>query len=123
MACASTAQRREAEAARRTSDSANIDDPIKLLQANAPGASIIRTSDGGIAVNIMQPPKSFVANSGPLYLVDDAPFRAGPNGELTGISVYDIQSIKVLRRPEEVGVYGSRGVNGVVLIRLKKPGR
>jgi TonB-dependent SusC/RagA subfamily outer membrane receptor len=106
------------------SDQAIIDDPIvKLLRAKTPGLVITRSSDGGIAVQVMQGPTSFYSSDGPLFLLDDVPFRPGAGGELTGINPYDIESIRFLKRPEEIGLYGVRGANGVILIKTKKPGR
>jgi len=46
--------------------------------------------------------------------------EVGPTGALTGINANDIESIKVLKDPAETAMYGSRGANGVIVIRLKK---
>jgi TonB-dependent SusC/RagA subfamily outer membrane receptor len=125
MACASGSQR--GYPATRppvaSSDSSRIDDPIQVLRSRSPGLSVTRTADGGIAVQLIQPPTTANAGGMPLYLLDDAPFRAGPNGELIGLNPNDIESIKVLRKPDETAFYGIRGANGVILIKTKRPGR
>ena len=35
----------------------------------------------------------------------------------------DIESIQVLKDPAETAFYGGRGVNGVIVIKLKRPGQ
>jgi TonB-dependent SusC/RagA subfamily outer membrane receptor len=101
----------------------NPGDPIvKRLQALDPGIMVTRTSDGGIAVQI-RGASSFYSSNQPLYVVDDVPMQPGPGGSLAGINPHDIDSIKVLKNPSDIGIYGMRGANGVILIKLKKPGR
>lgn len=98
-------------------------DPIeKTLQAQSSGVLVSRTPDGGIAVQI-RGPASFFGSSEPLYVVDDVPIQPGPGGALTGINPHDIESIRVLKNPEDTAIYGVRGGNGVILIQMKKPGR
>src|SRR5690242_345025 len=103
-----------------SSDSAKIDDPVKVLSSHAPGLLVSRTASGEIAITVIQAPTSFQSSSTPLYILDDAPFRAGPNGELLGVNPNDIASIQLLKKPDEVAMYGVRGANGVVIIRTKK---
>jgi TonB-dependent SusC/RagA subfamily outer membrane receptor len=96
--------------------------PIEqLLEAKVPGVLITRTADGGIAVQI-RGSSTFYGATAPLYVVDDVPFEAGPGGSLKGINPYDIETIKVLKNPEDTGMYGMRGSNGVIVITMKKPG-
>jgi TonB-dependent SusC/RagA subfamily outer membrane receptor len=98
-------------------------DPIdKQIQSKSAGVVVTRTPDGGIAVNI-RGSSSVMASNQPLYVVDDVPFEAGPDGALVGINPHDIESIKVLKNPEDTGIYGSRGANGVILIKTRRPGR
>ena len=60
---------------------------------------------------------------GSLYVVDGVTIQPGPNGALTGINPYDIESIKVLKDPADTSMYGMRGANGVIVVTTKKPGR
>jgi TonB-dependent starch-binding outer membrane protein SusC len=100
----------------------NPDEPIeRVLQAKYPGVQITRTADG-IAIQL-RGPASFYSNGAALYVIDDVPMPAGRGGGLTGINPYDIQSIRVLKNPEDIGIYGIRGSNGVVLITTKRPSR
>jgi TonB-dependent starch-binding outer membrane protein SusC len=95
-------------------------DPIeKLLMNRSPGVWVGRASDGSIAVRI-RGGTSLMGNNEPLYILDGSPFIPGPAGSLTGINPYDIESIKVLKDPAELSMYGSRGANGVIIIKTKQ---
>jgi TonB-dependent SusC/RagA subfamily outer membrane receptor len=96
--------------------------PIEqVLQTKFPGV-IISNSNGGLVVQIGGP-KSFGNGGEPLYVIDGSPMTPGPGGVLTGVNPYDIESIRVLRNPADIAVYGMRGSNGVILITTKRPGR
>lgn len=100
----------------------NPSEPIeKIIQAKIPGVLVSRTPDGGIAIQI-HGPSSFFSSSAPLYVVDDVPFEAGPNGALSGLNPHDIESIRVLKDPADTGIWGVRGANGVIVITTKRPG-
>ncbi len=95
--------------------------PIEeIIAARVAGVVVTRTSDGGIAVHI-RGAASFYGNNQPLYILDGMPFVPGQNGGLTGINPNDIESIRVLKDAAETSMYGSRGANGVILIKTKKP--
>jgi TonB-dependent SusC/RagA subfamily outer membrane receptor len=101
----------------------NPGQPIeKVLQGRFAGVEVSRTSDGGIAVRI-RGATSFNASTQPLYVVDGIPMQPGPNGSLTGINPYDIESIQVLKDAADTAIYGMRGANGVIVIKTKRPGR
>jgi len=94
----------------------------KLLAGRVAGVVVSRTADGGISVRI-RGGSSLYGNNEPLYVVDGLPIEAGPGGALNGINPYDIESIKVLKDPAETSMYGSRGANGVILIKTKRGGK
>ncbi len=97
--------------------------PIEqLLMAKVPGVWITRTPDGGIAIRI-RGNTSIQGNNEPLYVVDGLAVRPGPDGGLTGINPYEIESIQVLTDAAATSMYGTRGANGVVVITMKKPGK
>jgi TonB-dependent SusC/RagA subfamily outer membrane receptor len=101
----------------------NPGQPIeKVLQGRFAGVEVSRTSDGGIAVRI-RGATSLHASTQPLYVVDGMSIEPGPNGSLSGINPYDIESIQVLKDPAETAMYGMRGANGVIIIKTKRPGR
>jgi len=94
----------------------------KQIQSKSPGVVVTRAPDGSMAVN-SRGSSSIMSSNEPLYVIDDVPITPGPGGALVGINPHDIESIAVLKNPEDTGVYGSRGANGVILIRTKKPGK
>src|SRR5687767_10488754 len=96
------------------------DDFQKALAGRVAGVVVSRTPDGGIAVRIRGGSSAY-GNNEPLYVVDGIAFQPGPNGSLVGINPNDIESIKVLKDAADTALYGSRGANGVILIKTKKP--
>jgi TonB-dependent SusC/RagA subfamily outer membrane receptor len=95
--------------------------PIEqALAGRFPGVEVNRTADGGIAVRI-RGGSSILGSNEPLYVIDGVPIQPGPNGSLAGINPYDIESIEVLKDAANTAMYGSRGANGVILIKMKQP--
>jgi TonB-dependent starch-binding outer membrane protein SusC len=100
----------------------NPDEPIEqVLQTKYPGVQITRSGDG-ITIQL-RGPGSFYSNGAALYVIDDVPMPAGRGGGLSVINPYDIESIRVLKNPEDIGIYGVRGSNGVILITTKRPSK
>ena len=56
-------------------------------------------------------------------MIDGVPIRPGPGGSLHGINPYDIESIEVLTDPASTTMYGVRGANGIIVIKMKEPPR
>jgi TonB-dependent SusC/RagA subfamily outer membrane receptor len=100
----------------------NASIPIEqVLQSKFPSVNI--TSVNGALVVQIGGPKSFSDAGEPLYVIDGSPMATGPGGALIGVNPYDIESIRVLRNPADIAVYGIRGSNGVILITTKRPGK
>lgn len=94
---------------------------IDILQAKAPGLVVMPTGNGGISLQI-RGPSTFLGSNEPLFVIDDVPVQPGHGGALVGVNPYDIESIRVLKNPADIAIYGVRGANGVIVIRTKKPG-
>ena len=90
----------------------------KALTGRFPGVIVSQAPDGGLFVRI-RGSQSFYGD--PLYEIDGIAIQPGPNGSLSGINPNDIESIKVLKSAAETSMYGSRGANGVIVIKTKKP--
>ncbi len=104
-----------------TGDEIRKNQPIEeALSGRFPGVEVNRTPDGGIAVRI-RGGSSLMESNEPLYVIDGVEVSPGVNGALTGINPYDIESIEVLKDATSTAMYGSRGSNGVILIKMKKP--
>ncbi|MEM6396284.1 MAG: SusC/RagA family TonB-linked outer membrane protein [Bacteroidota bacterium] len=113
-----------------------ISSPEQLLQGRAAGVQITQTSGepgGGINVRI-RGTASVRGGNGPLYVVDGIPLdnsnalggsEASGLGASSGrnplnfINPSDIESINVLKDASAAAIYGSRGANGVVIIKTK----
>ena len=92
----------------------------QILASKVAGVVVSRTEDGGVAIRI-RGNSSFSGNAAPLYVIDGRATEAGPGGSIPGINPYDIESIKVLKDPADLTMYGSRGGNGVIVIKTKRP--
>ena len=130
LACGGSTQKPSTQSTpQTTTDKSSVDSkavadnpgqPIEqILEGRISGVTVARTADGGISVRV-RGVSSFSQSNEPLYIVDGTPITPGPNGSLSGISPYDIESIKVLKDPASLTMYGSRGANGVILIKTKK---
>jgi TonB-dependent SusC/RagA subfamily outer membrane receptor len=60
-----------------------------------------------------------VGNGDPLYVIDGDPVMI-PAGGISWFKPEDIAQIKVLKYPDELALYGPRGVNGVIVITTKQ---
>jgi TonB-dependent SusC/RagA subfamily outer membrane receptor len=89
------------------------------IMKRSPGVRVSRTAEGVLTVRI-RGGSSLMGNNEPLYIIDGSPFVPGPNGALTGINPYDIDTIKVLKDPADLTMYGVRGANGVIVIKTKQ---
>lgn len=94
----------------------------QILAGRVAGVWVTRAPDGGIAV-LIRGATSIEGGTAPLYVIDGVPVQPGPAGQLTGISPYEIDSIRVLKDAAATTMYGSRGANGVILVTLKRPDR
>jgi TonB-dependent SusC/RagA subfamily outer membrane receptor len=99
-------------------DQAPKDQIEKMLEGRIAGVDVTQTPDGGIAVRIRGATSGY--NNEPLYIIDGMAVQPGPTGALTGINPRDIESIRVLKNAAETAMYGSRGANGVVIIKTKR---
>jgi TonB-dependent starch-binding outer membrane protein SusC len=94
--------------------------PIEqILSGKVAGVTVTRAPDGGLVMRI-RGAASMTGVEEPLYVVDGTPITPGPGGSLTGINPYDIESIRVLKDAASLTMYGSRGANGVILIKTKQ---
>jgi TonB-dependent starch-binding outer membrane protein SusC len=104
-------------------DEIRPNEPIeKVLQGRISGVVVSQAPDGSIAVQI-RGQSAGLGPTQPLYILDGLAIEPGPGGSLSGISPYDIESIKVLKDPTDLTMYGSRGANGVIVIKTKRAKR
>ncbi|TYP99041.1 TonB-linked SusC/RagA family outer membrane protein [Tenacibaculum adriaticum] len=102
------------------------------LQGKAAGVQVIQGSGLAGSANVVRIRgiSSISAGGDPLYVIDGIPitqdyFLAGDsngqnNNPLAALNQNDIESIEVLKDAAAAGIYGSRGANGVILIKTKR---
>jgi len=94
-----------------------VTDITRAIEGAAPGVQVTSgygQPGSGSAVR-MRGMGSLSADNAPLYVVDGAPFL----GDITSISPEDVESINMLKDASATSLYGSRGSNGVIVIRTK----
>jgi TonB-dependent SusC/RagA subfamily outer membrane receptor len=92
------------------------------LMAKVPGIIVSRMPSGDISIRIRGGTSAF-GNNEPLYVVDGIALAPSGDGSLAGVNPYDIQSIEVLKDATSMSMYGSRGGNGVIVIKTKRSNR
>jgi len=94
----------------------------EVLAGRIAGVQVGRDETGALTVRI-RGGSSINGSNEPLYVIDGVSIQPGPGGSLAGINPSDIESIQVLRDAMATAAYGVRGANGVIVIKMKKPGR
>ncbi|MFT3902643.1 MAG: TonB-dependent receptor [Niabella sp.] len=91
-------------------------DVNQSLQGKAAGVSVINNSgEPGAGTKIRIRGTGSVNNSDPLYVVDGFPVS-----DISHIGPNNVESIEILKDASAVAIYGSRGANGVILVKTKK---
>lgn len=78
-----------------------------------PGIQVTELSGGRLSVSI-RGSNSFLGGTEPLYV-----YNGMVVPDVTGINPTTIESISVLKNADATAIYGSRGANGVILIKTK----
>ena len=106
--------------------------PTQALQGQAAGVNMVNSSGLlGAASNVqVRGASSLIGGTQPLYVIDGVPLNddviSGGQGGGTGLNPLldlnpnDIESMTVLKDAAAVSIYGSRGTNGVILIKTKR---
>lgn len=90
----------------------------QLLLAHVPGLYVSHAPDGHPVLHL-RGTTTLMGESEPLFVVNGIPLGANPYGNLYAINVHDIETVEVLRDAAVTAEYGSRGANGVIVIRTK----
>lgn len=90
----------------------------EYLSGRVPGLQVIRDEGGRISLRIRG---NASAESEPLLIIDGTAVTQGNNSDaLRNIDVREISRVEVLKDASQTAMYGSRGANGVVIVRLRK---
>ena len=95
---------------------------LAVMLARLPGVRVVHSTKlhGGIQVRI-RGASSFQGSEEPLFVLDGMPIPSG-DGQIFGINPNIIETITVLKDAGATAIYGSRGANGVILIKTKGGG-
>ena len=92
--------------------------PIALLQGQLPGLQVTQGSgeagNEGISLRIRGTSTFSGAGNDPLVIIDGLP------GSLSVLNPNDIESVSILKDAASAAIYGSRGANGVIVVKTKK---
>lgn len=94
----------------------NVFRSVGDMLSKIPGVQVQQLSGGRISVRI-RGTNSFLGGKEPLWVVDGMTIQSGAG--LAGINPSAIRSLTVLKDPGETAVFGSRGANGVILVRMR----
>lgn len=100
-------------------------DVTGVLQGRVAGVSVDGQGGPGSSQVIRIRGISTFGNNDPLYVIDGVQIRMGTNSDLGSqdisnlINPNDIESITILKDPSLIGMYGSEGSNGVIVITTK----
>ncbi len=122
-ACASGQPRTEPDSGSKvtTEDAQLANESIEhMLERKSPGLVVIPNGDG-VALQIRGSSQIDGSNAPPLYILNGLPFTPGQGGLVSGISINDIDTVKVLKGTQ-TAIYGIDGANGVIVITTKMGG-
>jgi TonB-dependent starch-binding outer membrane protein SusC len=87
---------------------------VNQMQGLVPGLTVIGSGQPGeTSKSFIRGPGTF-GNNTPLFIVDGVPFD-----DLSLLNPGDIESVAVLKDASSAAIYGSRSLNGVMVIRTK----
>ena len=91
----------------------------QALQGQSSGVQVLNNSGepGEDATIMIRGIGSMNASSSPLYVVDGTAY----DGYLNAINPNDIESMTILKDASATAIYGTRGINGVIVLKLKTP--
>ncbi len=94
-------------------------DASQALQGKVAGVNIqMNSGEPGAGTKVRIRGVGTINSSSPLYVVDGFPV-----GDISHIAPNDIESIEVLKDASATAIYGSRGANGVILVKTRSGAR
>ncbi len=119
-ACASVTPLKEGDSSRVTDNDVQLaNESIEhMLERRAPGLQVVPSPEG-VVLQIRGNSQIDGALTPPLYILNGLPFTPGPGGLVTGLSISEIDTVKVLKGAQ-AAMYGIDGANGVIVITTKQ---
>ncbi len=106
----------DVEQARKERPATTVSD---MLRGRVSGVVVTEGAGGGVSIRI-RGTTSIAGSNDPLYVVDDMPVEPDRGGTLSWLNPNDIASISVLKDASATAIYGTRGANGVIVIKTKR---
>jgi len=88
----------------------------RIAPRHFPGVNLVDTRTGGFYVHIIS---GMVGDGEPLYIIDGTQMHVDRSRGIDWVKPEDVLSIKVLKDPVDVAVYGTQGRNGVILMSTR----
>jgi TonB-dependent SusC/RagA subfamily outer membrane receptor len=102
-------------------DAGHFEDMVAFLQGRVPGLQVIRLSSGQASLRIRGTHQSLQGDAEPLLVIDQMPVTQGNvMNALRRVNPREVESVQVLRDVSSTSIYGSRGANGVILVKMRK---
>lgn len=102
----------------------HVHDVVEMLQSHVPGLQVRYLSNGDIRLRIRGDQQTLRTDdefNQPLLVIDGMPILpTAVRGALRGIIPHEVESIQVLKDISSTAIYGTRGANGVIIIRMKR---
>ena len=102
----------------------HVTDVLQMLRSHVPGLQVTELPNGQIRLRIrgeQQTLRTEEEYNQPLLVIDDMPILpTGIRSALRSLNPRDVESIHVLKDVSSTAIYGNRGANGVILIRMKR---
>ena len=96
----------------------NVQSIEEYLNGRVAGLQAVRDEAGRLTLRIRG---NASVESEPLLIIEGMPVVQGGNSDaLRALNPRDILRVEVLKDASQTAMYGSRGANGVVIIRLRK---
>lgn len=93
----------------------------EYLNGRVPGLQVLRDENGRYSLRIRGTASFGNSDEEPLIVIDGVPMAQGSNAEvLRNVDPRDIARIEVLKDASQTAMFGSRGANGVLVIRTRK---
>lgn len=95
----------------------------ELLRARVPGLQVTRLPNGDYTLRIrgQRGLRGAATDEEPLLVIDDVPVPSGSLGAaFAALAPRDIARIDVLKDAAATAIYGTRGANGVIIIKTQR---
>ncbi|MGB3078382.1 MAG: TonB-dependent receptor plug domain-containing protein [Saprospiraceae bacterium] len=119
-ACSSSKKASSSSKTNSTDKVENVNPAVDLVDYLSRISGISVTGRGSSARVSIRGMASINSDSEPLLVINGTPISGGLAAANSTVLVSDIKSIRVLKSPSETAFYGSRGSNGVIVIKLKQ---